>query len=151
VFPSETRPNHATIGTGCQPGRHGITANSMHAPELGLRPLNTGRPDHLLSIGQRYGRVIPPPTFAEVLAGVGQQAVIVGSGSPGQTLLQNPHGAGWTLNKAVRIPASLDAELEARFGPVPSEPLPVVDAYLQMAALEYALPELSRSSTLCRS
>jgi phosphonoacetate hydrolase len=142
VFPSETRPNHATIGTGCQPGRHGITANAMHVAELGLRPLNTGRPDHLLAIGQRYGRVVPPPTFGEVLAASGQPVLVIGSGSPGQTLLQNPHGAGWTINKAIRVPPTLDAELEQRFGRQPAEPLAAVDTYLQIAALEYGLAEL---------
>lgn len=142
VFPSETRPNHATIGTGCQPGRHGITANSMHVPELGLRPLNTGRPDHLLAIGARHGRILPPTTFGEVLAAAGHQVFVAGSGSPGQTLLENPHGAGWTLNRAIRIPASLDVELIARFGPVPREPIAAIDAYFQRVALEYGLPEL---------
>src|SRR5919201_878207 len=49
AFPSETRPNNATIGTGCYPGRHGITANHMLVPEAVANGLfDSGRPDHLL-------------------------------------------------------------------------------------------------------
>jgi arylsulfatase A-like enzyme len=142
AFPSETRPNSATIGTGCHPGRHGITANRMRAPDLGLRELNTGRPDHLLRIGQRHGRILPPPTLGEVLAAADRRLAVLGSGSPGQTLLQNPHGAGWTINRALRVPATLDAELEGRFGAFPDGPLARVDAHLQRIALEHALPSL---------
>jgi arylsulfatase A-like enzyme len=142
TFPSETRPNSATIGTGCHPGRHGITANRLHAPDLGLPDLNTGRPDHLLRIGQRHGRILPPTTLGEVLAAGGRRLAVFGSGSPGQTLLQNPHGAGWTVNRALRVPSALDAELEGRFGPVPEAPLARVDAHLQRIALEHALPSL---------
>ncbi|HEV8634179.1 MAG TPA: alkaline phosphatase family protein [Chloroflexota bacterium] len=142
AFPSETRPNNATIGTGCYPGRHGITANRMHAPDLGLPELNTGRPDHLLRIGERHGRIVPPVTLGEALTAAGRRIAVVGSGSPGQTLLQNPHGAGWTINRALRVPAALDAELERRFGPVPAGPLAQIDVHLQRIAIEHVLPAL---------
>lgn len=35
VFPSKTFPNHYSIVTGLNPGRHGIVANKFYAPDLG--------------------------------------------------------------------------------------------------------------------
>jgi hypothetical protein len=36
VFPSLTYPNHATIATGVNSAKHGIYANTIYSPELGL-------------------------------------------------------------------------------------------------------------------
>ncbi len=139
VYPSETRPNNATIGTGAQPGAHGITANHMFAPDV-VGHLNTGNPSHLLAIGQRHGRVVLPLTLGEVLASGGRRLAVFGSGSPGQTLLQNPHGAGWTVNRAFRIPVEIDALLP----PIPAGDADrdTVDRFLQTALLDVALARL---------
>jgi len=139
VYPSETRPNNATIGTGAQPGAHGITANHMFAPDV-VGHLNTGDPSQLLAIGQKYGRVVLPPTLGEVMASGGKRLAVLGSGSPGQTLLQNPHGAGWTINRAFRAPVDLDAVLGTM--PAADADRDSVDSFLQTALLDVALPRL---------
>ena len=145
VFPSETRPNNSSIGTGCFPGRHGITANALFVP-LGdaFHPIDTGIPDHLDAIREHHGRILACDTLGDVLANSGYSLATVGSGSPGQTILQNPHGAGWVINRAVRYPASLDTAIASACGPWPARGTPsqVVDDYLLDVAFDYVLPEL---------
>lgn len=144
AFPSETRPNNASIGTGCYPGRHGITANALYA-DLGdgPRPIDSGRPDHLAEIRRHRGRLLDCQTLGEVLSGHGRRLAVIGSGSPGQTLLQNPHGAGWTINRAVREPAWLDGAIAAARGPWPDATAGTgaIDDDLMAVALDYVVPE----------
>jgi predicted AlkP superfamily pyrophosphatase or phosphodiesterase len=142
VFPSETRPNNASIGTGCYPGRHGITANPLVA-DLGGGPraVDTGRPDDLDEVRLRRGRLLDCATLGEALASAGTRLAVVGSGSPGQTVLQNAHDAGWTINRAVRRPDDLTARVAAARGPWPDPSLgtAAVDEYMHGVALDYVL------------
>ena len=151
VFPSETRPNNASIGTGCFPGRHGITANSL-VVRLGdeSREINTGSPDQLEAIRAQNGRILVCDTLGDVLAECGGSLATIGSGSPGQTILQNPHGVGWVINRAVRYPASLDQAIVSACGPWPAQgsPSQVVDDYLLDVAFGYVVPELDPTAMI---
>ncbi len=151
VFPSETRPNNAAIGTGCQPGRHGITANYLRAPDVirdGL--LNTGNHNHLMALAAVPGgprRVVAPRTLGEQLVESGRRVAFLSSGSPGQAMLQNPSPfAGWTIHRAFHAPNGLMRRVEARFGPMPErtsgEDAGAVDDYLERVAFELVVPEL---------
>jgi arylsulfatase A-like enzyme len=148
AFPSETRPNNATIGTGCYPGRHGITANHMLVPEaVPDGQLDTGRPDHLLRLEQRLGRLVAVPTLGAALARHGLSMAAIGSGSPGQTLLQNPDPAGgWVLNPGLTRPDDLGLAIPLRLGAIPTrtvgQTVGAIDDYLARAAWEYVQPEL---------
>lgn len=150
VFPSETRPNNATIGTGTQPGRHGITANYLRAPEIvadGL--LNTGNHHHLMAIATAPNgprRIVGPATMGELLTAAGKRVAFLSSGSPGQALLQNPSPfAGWSLHRAFSAPSRLGAQVVARFGawppPVRGENNAPTDDYLARVLFEMVLPE----------
>ena len=151
VFPSETRPNNSTIGTGCFPGRHGITANPLFM-RIGeaYRPIDSGRPDHLEAVRSHHGRILASDTLGEVMARGGHGLAAIGSGSPGQTILQNPHGAGWVINRAVRYPQSLDEAITATCGPWPERgtTINLVDDYLLDVTFDYVLPQLDPSAVI---
>jgi arylsulfatase A-like enzyme len=148
AFPSETRPNNATIGTGCYPGRHGITANHMLVPAaVSDAKLDTGRPDHLLRLEQLRGRLVAVPTLGATLAEHGMAMAAIGSGSPGQTLLQNADPAGgWVLNPGLVRPDELGFAIPLRLGAVPTraggQTMAAIDDYLARAAREYVQAEL---------
>lgn len=145
VFPSETRPNNASIGTGCFPGKHGITANRLYMADHG--DFDTGNHHHLFGLGERRGQIVCVPTLGAHLQRAGKQMGAVGSGSPGQTLLQNadPIG-GWAINPGFCRPAELEREIPTRMGvmprPGPRDSRGPLDDYLAKVACEYVVPEL---------
>lgn len=151
VFPSETRPNNATIGTGTFPGRHGITANHVRAPEVvrdGL--LNTGDHSQLMAIATAPNgprRIVAPRTLGEIMTEAGRRVAFLSSGTPGQALLQNPSPfAGWNLNAAFVTPNSLGSRVQKRFGAWPArvqgQAASALDDHLERIAFEMVLPEL---------
>lgn len=151
VFPSETRPNAATIGTGTLPGRHGITANHVHAPEVvaeGL--LNTGNHNHLMAIATAPNgprRIVAPRTMGELLTEAGRRVAFLSSGSPGQALLQNPSPfAGWTIHPVFTAPNTLGGKVRKRFGDWPAkvsgQSAGAIDDHLERIAFEMVVPEL---------
>jgi phosphonoacetate hydrolase len=65
VYPSETRVNAVALGTGCGPGRSGITANTIYLPHLhgdgaGLT-INTGDHAHLARLEAADGPLLRAP------------------------------------------------------------------------------------------
>jgi phosphonoacetate hydrolase len=154
AFPTETRPNNATLGTGCYPGRHGITANHMLVPEVVAdAKFDTGRPDHLLRLEQHLGRLVAVPTLGATLAAHGMAMAAIGSGSPGQTLFQNPDPAGgWVLNPGLARPDELGFAVPLRLGAIPTrsagQSVGSIDDYLARVAAEYVRPELDPAVTI---
>ena len=151
VFPSETRPNNATISTGTQPGRHGITANHVRAPDVIARGmLDTGKHNHLMAIATAPSgprRIVAPRTLGEMLTEAGHGVCFLSSGTPGQALLQNPSPfAGWTVNRAFTAPNALGPRLRRRFGDFPAKVAGqsdgAMDDRLEQVAFEAAIPEL---------
>jgi phosphonoacetate hydrolase len=148
VFPSETRPNNAAIGTGCFPGKHGITANKMLVPEvIADGPFDCGNHNHLFALEKLEGRMVAVPTLGAVLARHGLAMVAIGSGSPGQTLLQNadPVG-GWAINPGFTRPEELGFTIPIKMGmmprPAPRDSRCALDDYLARIGCDYAVPEL---------
>lgn len=154
AFPSETRPNNATIGTGCYPGRHGITANHLLVPALDRHAdFDTGVHHNLFRLVEARGRMVEGPSLGRALAAAGRRMAAVGSGSPGQTLLQNPDPeGGWVVNPGVTRPDELGFAIPVRLGPMPSpargEPKAPVDDYLLRVLREYVQPELDPAVTI---
>lgn len=144
VFPSVTRVNSSSLATGCFPGTHGIEGNTVWRPavEPGRR-LKTSEVADLQRIAAAQGRLLAPPTAAEVLARAGRRSVVVGTGSGGGTHLQHPHAAdsgGLVHHFGFTTPDSLAAAVRAVLGPPPTAAEP---GALALARVEYGARALT--------
>lgn len=100
AFPSATRVNSASISAGSYPVTHGLMQNHMFVREMDDKPFSTGSVKQLRRLAEfSGGRILGVPTLGEVLEEQGLSLFIVGSAGNGDSLLQNPEGAGagiWT-------------------------------------------------------
>ncbi len=148
VFPTVTRCNSASISTGALPVNHGIPGNSLYARDVdGSGLLSTSDHRTLEALRRmRGGRVLLRRTLAEHIAHAGGHAAIVGTGSPGSSLLQHPQveECGDVLLNPALIVGHDRATLEATFGPIPARSVPCTDlnAYFTRVITEFVLPEL---------
>lgn len=149
VFPTVTRCNSASIATGRLPANHGIPGNSFYLPDaLPGRPLNTGDHNDLERLRPlRGGRILFPPSLGERLKAEGGRTVVVGTGSPGASLLLHSEAAtvgDVILNPAMFVGADAGA-IEARFGPFPGRELPrtALNACFTRVITEMVLPEMA--------
>ncbi len=148
VFPTVTRCNSASISTGALPANHGIPGNSLYARDVDQSgPLSTGDRRTLEALRRmRGGRVLLRQTLAEHVAQAGGNAVIVGTGSPGCSLLQHPQveECGDMLLNPALIVGHDRAALEATFGPIPSRSVPCTElnVYFTCVITEFVVPEL---------
>ena len=128
VFPTVTRANSASLATGVYPKGHGIPGNELvsEVVEQG-RPFSTADADRLEQLREsRGGRVVMAATLADRIYAAGGRTAVVGTGSTGAALLQNPQGA--TRGEAFFHPrriAGLDrSEIESALGPIPKRTTP---------------------------
>ena len=123
VSPTVTRVNVASLMTGRSPGGHGLAGNSMLVRDFDPdRPINALQPD-MTQVIEKTGRLLIAPTLAEIIGASDAELVSVGSGSTGNSFLQNSNPAFWggaTINPSFSLPDGLQDEVEARFGPWPS-------------------------------
>jgi arylsulfatase A-like enzyme len=100
VFPSTTRTSSASIATGCQPARHGLSGNCVVlAEDGGLVTRNVGVPtfrDHLRAV---TGRTLRVPVLAERVRPLGQ-AFIMSNVSAGAAYFHDPDGHGEVYHRA---------------------------------------------------
>ena len=124
VFPTETRVNSSSIATGTYPDRHGIVANRFWDRSTATT-INTGDHTDLERLGASSGNVLPVPTMCGMLKRAGYRCLVVGSGSPGSTLLQAPSEPDRLINVrgVIRPESDLEPFLE-RYGPFPEESFP---------------------------
>ncbi len=158
VFPTVTRVNSASLGTGSYPARHGIMGNSIYVPAVDpLRAFNNDDAAKLLQLDEATsGRMTTAPGIAELLQRAGRRMVVVSSGSTGSAILLAPaahRGIGSVINgdfspgKSVAYPTALSDAVMKRFGAAPRK-AGAVDRYdasvdWSMTVLrEYVLPEL---------
>lgn len=124
VFPSVTRVNSAALATGSFPGSHGLEGNTIWRPAIEpARRLGTGDVDDLRRLAAAHGRLLAPPTAAEVLARAGRRSVAVGTGSSGGAFLQHPQAAaadGLLYHHAFTVPHDLAGQVAGALGPPPS-------------------------------
>ena len=118
VFPTATRINASSLATGCYPGRHGIVDNELYVPALNAtQPVSCADWRALQAMADiEGGRLLTPPTLAEILRDNGRRIVAGGSGSPGTTYLTNPTVAGPVVNWACAWPAEIEDEVSRRQG-----------------------------------
>ena len=132
VFPTVTRVNSASIGTGAYPARHGIMGNSIYVPAVDpVRAFTNDSYERLLKLDEvTAGRMITATSLAERLERAGRRMVVVSSGSSGGALLLSPkapRGVGAVINAdfaggaAPAFPEALGAAIVKRFGPPPKK------------------------------
>jgi len=120
VFPTYTRPNAASVGSGSYPQTHGLIQNTMHHPDLG--EFSAGTASNLRRFDEATGgQLITTISLGEVLDDAGLQLFVTGSGGSGNTLLQNPRGAGKGIWQAggLFIPESAREEAIEAVGELP--------------------------------
>lgn len=132
VFPTVTRVNSASLGTGTYPARHGIMGNSIYVPAVDpVRAFGNDDAEKLIKLDDATsGRMTTSAGIAEVLARSGLKMVVVSSGSTGSAILLAPaahRGNGSVINgdfapgKSVAYPAMLSDAVLQRFGAPPTK------------------------------
>ena len=145
VLPTVTRCNSATLATGALPGRHGVPGNRFRSRTLGA-DLNAGDHRDLERLRpSRGGRILRAPTLADAVRAKGGHTAVLGTGTPGAALLQNPEAEAngdLLIHPAVCAGASR-GEVEQRFGQIPDRAVPATDLtkYFVRVAVEHVLPE----------
>lgn len=130
VFPTVTRVNSASLGTGTYPARHGIMGNSIYVPSVDpVRAFSNDDASKLLKLDElTSGRMSTAPSMAQVLQRAGRTMVVVSSGSTGSAILlapAAPRGIGSVINgdfapgKSVAYPQALSDTVLRRFGAAP--------------------------------
>ena len=161
VFPTVTRVNAASLGTGSYPARHGIMGNSIFVPVVDpLRAFSNDDADKLLKLDElSAGHMTTAVGIAELLERSGRKMVVVSSGSTGSAILLAPaaqRGAGGVINgdfvpgKSLAYPLALSEAVKQRFGVAPAKGGATVryDASVDWSMnvlREYVLPDLKPS------
>ena len=153
VFPSVTRANAASMVTGCTPGGHGISANTLLVPEYDPNNPMPALEPQLDQLARKTRRVLLAPTLAQILARHGQEYVAIGVGTSGNAYLHNPAAGTWggaTIHPDFALPRALHGEMVSRFGPWPAEARPNTPRMAHAVRLltEYILPERNPSVAL---
>ena len=153
VYPSVTRANATSMVTGRHPGGHGISANTLLAPEYDPNNPMPALEPQLEQLARKTGQVLLAPTLADILSRHGQEYVAVGVGTSGNAYLHNPNAAtcgGATIHPEFALPRALHEDIIARFGPWPAESRPNTPrmAHAVRILTEYILPERNPSAAL---
>lgn len=100
VFPSVTRVSAASLATGCHPGSHGLTGNTMVLDEgEGLTCFSVGDPGFRHRLRAVTGRTLHRPTLAERLRDRGG-AIAFSNVSPGAAYFLDPDHHGFVYHRA---------------------------------------------------
>ena len=146
VFPSMTRPNVASLVTGCYPGSHGLMANTLVVPGFNSNQPFPAMEPQLAHLARQNGGVLLAPTLADILADHDREYWAVGVGTSGNAYLHNPNAyssGGATIHPEFCLPYDLHTVLEERFGPWPETTVPNVDRMVHARTImtDYILGE----------
>jgi predicted AlkP superfamily pyrophosphatase or phosphodiesterase len=130
VFPTVTRVNATSLGTGAYPARHGILGNTIYVPAVDpQRAFSNESVQMLLRLDEASGgRMVTARGIAEILEQAGRKMIAVGTGTRGGNLLlapKAPLGAGAIINAnfvggaRVAYPDAVNTAVLERFGPPP--------------------------------
>ncbi len=129
VFPTETRVNLTSLGTGAWPAAHGIIGNKFHdrvaAPDTWLDSGDAGAleaayPEGLSQAG----------SLGQTLFRAGQRLAVIGTGSAGATRMLSPHAPELGLlslacaSLATSYPPGEVRTIVDRFGAPPARTIP---------------------------
>jgi predicted AlkP superfamily pyrophosphatase or phosphodiesterase len=127
VFPTVTRVNAASLGSGAYPARHGIPGNTIYVPAVDAgRAFSNESVELLLRLAEvSGGRMVTAPGIAEILERAGRKMIAVGAGTRGGNLLLTPKaplGVGTVINgnflqgQRVAYPDDINNLLMEKFG-----------------------------------
>jgi hypothetical protein len=99
-------------------------------------------------VARKIGGVLLVPTLADILSEHGEEYIAVGTGTTGNSYLQNPNAqrsGGATIHPDFCLPYDLHDEVLRRFGPWPDDSVPNTPrlSYAVKVMTEYVLPERS--------
>ncbi len=147
VFPTVTRVNSASLGTGAYPATHGLMGNSVYFPEVEPdKSLSTGKAENLFRIDEATsGRLLTTQTLGEILEAHGERLFVASSGSTGSATLQNYRVCGGAVaHPEWVLPESLRPRMVEALGPPPEDAVPnqgrnrwAVDAYLEVGLTDF--------------
>jgi arylsulfatase A-like enzyme len=147
VFPTLTRVNSPSLGTGAYPGTHGLLGNSVYFPAVNPdKSLSTGDAENLFRIDEATnGRLLTTQTLGEILQAHGEHLFVASSGSTGSAMLQNYRVCGGAVvNPELVLPDSLRPRVVEALGPPPEDAAPntgrnrwAVDAYLEVGLTDF--------------
>ena len=151
VFPTVTRVNASSLGTGMYPDTHGMMGNNVFIPEVD--PENAFNNDDGKLLMKLGDHILTAPSLAQLLP-AGDKFVIVGSGSTGSALLvapRAPEGIGTVVNGyfpgAMSQPPEAGEAIRKKFGNAPKKG-GAMDHHDEAMAwgmnvlAEYVLPEM---------
>lgn len=132
VFPTVTRVNSASLGTGNYPARHGIMGNNIYVSTVdAFKSFGNDNFENLLKLDDvKPGSMVSSPGLAELVESSGKKFVVVSSGSTSSAILLAPKarsGIGTIINgyffpgKKVAYPAAVSEAVLKRFGPAPQK------------------------------
>lgn len=145
LYPTHTRVNMSSLATGTHPGRHGIVANTMLAPDVTAdHIIDTSDVTHLDALTAANGGVLlGATTLAQRLAGVGQRVAVAGGGTPGATLLWSDSERSRLVNPGSAFGIADLYALREKVGPVPARGASVEERsqYLTQAVIDLFLDD----------
>lgn len=143
VYPTVTRVNSSTFGTGMYPKHHGLLENTIYIPSVDeRRPLSTSSRGNLLKVVAAEDRLLTTPTLGERLAAHGIDMLACSAGSAGSAFLMNYTGAGaGVIHYNFALPESRQTNVVAALGPEPPDATPsdARNAYATNAYIQFGL------------
>ncbi len=148
MFPTVTRVNAASMVTGRKPGAHGLTGNTLYAPEIEPgRHIDTMLPELRRLYDATGGNVLLAPGLAEILAPHGMKYAAVIGGTAGNAFMHYARpekSSGALIHPEFTHPESLGEEIRQRFGWWPPKIAPATELCQRVADVFLGLvrPEL---------
>jgi arylsulfatase A-like enzyme len=121
VFPTHTRVNISTLATGSTPGRHGIVANTMLAPNATPDHIvDTGNYEHINALESASGgQALLAPSLGDLLAQRGERLAVAATSTPGAAMLWTHRHLSRIVNPASAYGIADLYDLREKLGEIP--------------------------------
>lgn len=155
VFPTETRVNMTSLGSGAWPDAHGIIGNRFY--DSALAPARWVDCGSVCAMEAAYASgLVSTQTLGDVLQQAGRRMAVIGTGSPGATRLLNPRAPQYGHFSlacdgiATSCPDDAVREVTERFGMPPARALPdtAIIEWATQVFLEHVWPRLRPDVTI---
>lgn len=122
VYPTHTRVNISALATGTTPGRHGIVANTMLAPDATEdHIIDTSNYQHLDALDRfSNGAALLTPSLGEILAACGERVAVAATSSGGASMLWTRNDRGRIVNVNTTYGIADLYDLREKLGEVPA-------------------------------
>ncbi|MEZ4863124.1 MAG: alkaline phosphatase family protein [Caldilineaceae bacterium] len=141
VYPTHTRVNISALASGSTPGRHGIVANTMLAPNVTEdHIIDTSNYQHLQALEQASGgHAVLVPTLGDLLAARGERVAVAATSTPGASMLWTHRHLSRMVNTNSAFGLADLYDLREKLGE-----LPVQEHGPQIASQHYAAAAVTR-------